>query len=344
MYSEIWYCHSNLIGQSINESINQSIKIFNKTFKSLEHIFFWRMAVEFGKMELAQEICGCRHAGEAKRLGKTIADDEKRWEWEEKNVDFMKVLLDAKAEQCSEFRQCLLVNADKVFAEATPSKFWGTGMSPLDSELTSPGFWPGKNMLGALLTELASYLMTKDHENTMPFEDIDDPSTKDQDLDIVIPDTLDTNSSADHIDQIHKAEESTQESMEISTSGSPSASPPVSSHPNVPPTTENEPHTTKTAAITETAVPVQQPHVVIPPSKTSTSKGAVQRSRQCSSWMQHPRPRSHSLSNQRRDTRLDQDIRTAIMKSDLKRKNPESSPDEKSSTRDKMHKSDSSIT
>ena len=154
------------------------IEIFNKTFKSLEHIFFWRMAVEFGKMELAQEICGCRHAGEAKRLGKMIADDDKRWEWEEKNLDFMKVLLDAKAEQCSEFRQCLLVNADKVFAEATPSNFWGTGMSPLDSELTSPEFWPGKNMLGALITELASYLMTKDHENTMPFEDVDDPSRR----------------------------------------------------------------------------------------------------------------------------------------------------------------------
>ena len=126
--------------------------------------------------------------------------------------------------------------------------------------------------------------------------------------------------------------------MEFSTSSSPSASPPVSSHPNEPLTTENEPHTT------ETAYPDQQPHVVIPPSKTSTSKGAVQRSRQCSSLMQHLRPRSHSLSNQRRDTRLDQDIRTALMKSDMKRKNPESSPDEKSSTRDKMHKSDSSIT
>ena len=177
------------------------------------------------------------------------------------------------------------------------------------------------------------WTMTKDHENTMPFED--DPSTKDQDqdYDIIIPDTLDTNSCVDHIDETHMAEDSTQESMEINTSGSPSASP-VSSHPNEPPTTENEPPTT------ETTFPDQQPHVVIPPIKTSTSKGAVQRSRQCSSLMQHPRPRSHSLSTQRRDTRFDQDIRTALMK----RKNPESSPDEKSSTRDKMHKSGSSIT
>ena len=61
------------------------------------------MAVEFGNMELAEDIHGCRHAGEAKQLGKTTADEDKRWEWEEKNFDFMKVLLHAKAEQCSEF-------------------------------------------------------------------------------------------------------------------------------------------------------------------------------------------------------------------------------------------------
>ena len=186
-------------------------------------------------------------------------------------------------------------------------------MSPMDSELTSPDFWPGRNMLGALLTELASSLLTKYHENTMTFED--DPSTKDQDHDIIVPDILDTNSSVDHKDETHKAEEYTQESMEISASGSPSASPPVSSHPNEPPTAE-------------TTSQDHQPHDVIPTNKTSTSKGAVHRSRQCSPLMQHPRPRSHSLSKQRRDTRLDQDIRTALMK----RKNPASSPVEKSST------------
>ena len=58
------------------------------------------MALELGKDELAKEIHG---AGEPKRLGKNIADEETRWDWEEKNVAFMNNLLEAKAEQCPEF-------------------------------------------------------------------------------------------------------------------------------------------------------------------------------------------------------------------------------------------------
>ena len=58
--------------------------------------------------------------------------------------------------------------------------------------------------------------------------------------------------------------------------------------------------------------------------------------RQSGSVTQHSRARSQSLSNPSWQTRqIDQDIRTAF----FKRKNPESSPDEKCSAHDKMHKS-----
>ena len=46
-----------------------------KTFKNTEHIFFCWMAMEMGKKDLTDEIHAARHAGEAKRLGKTIARD-----------------------------------------------------------------------------------------------------------------------------------------------------------------------------------------------------------------------------------------------------------------------------
>ena len=52
-----------------------NISIFGKTFKSTEHVFFWRKAMEMGKRDLADEIHAARHAGEAKHLGKTIAPD-----------------------------------------------------------------------------------------------------------------------------------------------------------------------------------------------------------------------------------------------------------------------------
>ena len=77
------------------------LKLFGKDFKSVEHIRYWRMALELGKDELAKEIHGARHAGEAKRLGKNIADEETRWDWEEKNVAFMSKPLRSKSRTMS---------------------------------------------------------------------------------------------------------------------------------------------------------------------------------------------------------------------------------------------------
>ena len=47
---------------------------------------------------------------------------------------------------------------DCILAEATPSKLWATGMSPFVTEHTAPKFWPGKNLLGSMLTAMAQHL------------------------------------------------------------------------------------------------------------------------------------------------------------------------------------------
>ncbi len=70
----------------------------------------------------------------------------------------MKYLLTQKLKNCEPFRNCLIENKRNTLAEATYSKLWGTGMSPYMSENTAPNYWPGKNMLGAMLTELANEL------------------------------------------------------------------------------------------------------------------------------------------------------------------------------------------
>ena len=49
-------------------------------------------------------------------------------------------------------------NKGKTLAEATGSRLWGTGMSPFLSQNTAPDYWPGKNLLGAIFTELANEL------------------------------------------------------------------------------------------------------------------------------------------------------------------------------------------
>ena len=143
------------------------LNIYEQVFRSAEHAYFWFMATDFGKPQPAEEIHKANHAGAAKRLSKNIANDETRWRWEEDNVQVMKDILCAKAKQCKEFYNCLMENKSNgiLLAEATPSKFWGTGLSLYVTQNCSPGFWPGHNMLGALLMEFSESLSGSDEPN-----------------------------------------------------------------------------------------------------------------------------------------------------------------------------------
>ena len=116
------------------------------------------MSSEMNKPQLAEKIKKAKHAGLAKQLSKDIASDEERLQWEMENHDVMKYLIRQKFEQCEEFRAWLSENKGKTLAEATGSRLWVTGMSPFLSQNTAPDYWPGKNLLGAILTELANEL------------------------------------------------------------------------------------------------------------------------------------------------------------------------------------------
>ena len=85
------------------------LEIYDKTFKSEEHAYFYYMACEMGGMDLAEEIQEAEHAGKVKRLSKGIAEDTERWHWESENID-MREILEVKADQCEQFRHCLLEN------------------------------------------------------------------------------------------------------------------------------------------------------------------------------------------------------------------------------------------
>ncbi len=131
------------------------IKAFdlNQPFKSIEHAFFWRMAIDLGKEDLAERIKDAVHAGVVKRLSKEIDDDD-RQTWEDDNLDVMKQLLIEKAKTCLPFRNCLKMNKDKMLAECTHSKRWATGLSKGITENTKPDYWPGTNLLGMMLMEI----------------------------------------------------------------------------------------------------------------------------------------------------------------------------------------------
>ena len=179
------------------------LRVYEKEFRSLEHAYFYYMATEFGKHDLAAQIQGCKHAGEVKKMSKEIHEDDVRWEWEKNNISVMKDLLLVKAQQCEQFRACLLENKDTLLAEATPSKLWASGLSPYVTENCAPSFWPGQNMLGALLTDLTQALLKENKDGDSADAEVSQ-DTVSQDT---VAETVDEDMSTSKMETVSKKDE-----------------------------------------------------------------------------------------------------------------------------------------
>jgi ribA/ribD-fused uncharacterized protein len=121
------------------------------TYPTAEH---WMMAAKarlFGDAGTAAKILAARHPGEAKALGRAVANfDEAEWRRER----FAVVVAGSvhKFSQNSELGKYLGGTGDRVLVEASPVDLvWGAGMAPGDERSTDPRQWPGKNLLGFAL-------------------------------------------------------------------------------------------------------------------------------------------------------------------------------------------------
>ena len=85
-------------------------------------------------------------------------EEENRRAWEDDNFDVLRELLREKARACEQVYNCLMMYKDKLLAEGTVNKRWGTGLSKWVTSLTKPKFWPGQNLMGVLLMELTNEL------------------------------------------------------------------------------------------------------------------------------------------------------------------------------------------
>jgi ribA/ribD-fused uncharacterized protein len=142
-----------------------TLNVYGSTFKSLQHAYLFRMALDCNLPDLAEDIKNAVHAGAAKRISRDIADDEGRLQWEQSNLEVMAFLLHEKANQCIEFQNCLYECSGMLIAEATNNKLWGTGLSPYITTNSTPDYWPGQNLLGAMLVELANDLSLANGQN-----------------------------------------------------------------------------------------------------------------------------------------------------------------------------------
>ena len=153
------------------------IRAFNEEepFKSIEHALFWKMAVDLGLDDLAEKIRNATHAGVVKSLSKEIEETE-RISWEERNMETIKELLIEKARSCQRFKDCLIENKEKILAESTHNKRWGTGLSKWLTECTKPSFWQGNNILGMMLMDISNYIFAHPEEFPDTNMDTDNPS------------------------------------------------------------------------------------------------------------------------------------------------------------------------
>ena len=85
----------------------------------------------------------------------------------------MKELLEAKYKQCEVFRNTLLSTEDDILVEATRDLKWACGLDPDTAKITDPHYWPGQNLLGAMLMDM------RDHHNSLDEDCCEDlPSTQ----------------------------------------------------------------------------------------------------------------------------------------------------------------------
>lgn len=158
-----------------------NLKFDGMTFTSVEQAYQFKKCKYLEEDDLASKILKTDSPDEAKEIASHVKHDEK---WHEASVDTMKQILEARANQCTDFVSALLESGDKLIVEATTDTFWACGLGPNLAKTTKPSFHPGHNMLGGLLMDLRSKLkkgtITSD---TLSFESKDleesnSPSTK----------------------------------------------------------------------------------------------------------------------------------------------------------------------
>lgn len=127
-------------------------------FHSTEQLFMYLKADTFKDWEIRREILNCKTPKEAKALGRKVRNyDNGVWDKERDNCMYIALL--TKYSQCTEFRNLLEENKDKIFAEASPyDNIWGIKLSQDDPKALDPTKWKGENRLGKCINKLIDSL------------------------------------------------------------------------------------------------------------------------------------------------------------------------------------------
>ena len=146
------------------------------TFRSNEHAYTWAKFVWLGLPDEADYLMTIHGPKRMMREAKTITwqcrDDSRLFRelctmWHDVYAEqLLQDLAFTKAAQHNSFQKILTDNADKVFVEATPDRFWGCGLPTSEvsrlSETQLLDQMTGSNVFGKILGHVAHIL--SDHD------------------------------------------------------------------------------------------------------------------------------------------------------------------------------------
>ena len=132
------------ITNPLSNFYTSALTVWNVSFKSNEHAYQYRKAVEMGQHVTAENIRKAETPRQAQLLADDIKTDNR---WCDMKQSVMYLLLQEKARQCPTFRQRLQECRSKTLVEDTSHEYWGRGRSG-----------DGLNMLGRLLMTLGENL------------------------------------------------------------------------------------------------------------------------------------------------------------------------------------------
>ena len=141
------------------------LDIYGVTHKSAEHAYQYIKSLRCGDLESANKIKESPDALSAKRQGDKIKPNE-QWVTTEKEV--MSEIIENKCVQLPEFREKLRsAKRNTVFVETTYSNKWGSGLDRNGTLNTKIDKWPGENVLGAIIGDIAKKVRKRKKSDQM---------------------------------------------------------------------------------------------------------------------------------------------------------------------------------
>ena len=82
--------------------------------------------------------------------------------WQAMRMQVVYMVLKAKFTQLSFYEKALLDTGDTIMVEASPDKTYGIGIAEAKAKMVPVNEWPGKNLMGKLMTKLKKEIFNDD--------------------------------------------------------------------------------------------------------------------------------------------------------------------------------------